>query len=278
MTIESVGFIGGGRVARILVGGWQRAGRLPKKIVVCDPDPEALERLERFAGSAVTVVAEPSPVSQQDLVVLAVHPPAFSAALETVRPGLRPDALVLSLAPKVTLSRMQEILGGFERLARMIPNAPSIVGAGYNPVAFAPGLGEAERRAILGLFAPLGECPQVAEEELEAYAVVSAMGPTYLWFQLAAMRDLGVDFGLSPEAATRATARMVVGSAAALFDGSLPEAEVMDLIPVRPLARHEAAVSDAYRSVLPALYEKLAAQAARGPSGPPRDRRPLAAR
>ena len=30
MTIESVGFIGGGRVARILVGGWQRAGRLPE--------------------------------------------------------------------------------------------------------------------------------------------------------------------------------------------------------------------------------------------------------
>jgi pyrroline-5-carboxylate reductase len=272
MRLESVGFIGGGRVTRILVGGWQRTGRLPAKILVCDPDPEALKRLEQSFGPAVTAVAEPSPVSQQDLVVLAVHPPALAAALETARPGLRPGAVVLSLAPKVTMARMGQALDGFTRLARMIPNAPSVVGAGYNPVAFGPGLGEEERRQVLDLFEPLGECPQVVEEELEAYAVVSAMGPTYLWFQLATLRDLGVDFGLSQEAATRATARMVLGSATALFDGGLAETEVMDLIPVRPLARHETAVTEAYRSVLPALYEKLAASTSKeGPRLRPLD-------
>ena len=89
MTIESVGFIGGGRVARILVGGWQRAGRLPAKILVCDPGPEALERLERSFGSVVTVAAEPAPASRQDLVVLAVHPPALPAALLFRAAGFR---------------------------------------------------------------------------------------------------------------------------------------------------------------------------------------------
>ena len=32
----------------------------------------------------------------------------------------------------------------------------------------------------------------------------------------------------------------------------------MDLVPVRPLASHEAEILGAYRSALPALYEKLA--------------------
>lgn len=189
MTLQSVGFIGGGRVARIIVGGWRRAGTSPDEVIVYDPDAKALDFLRLSVGSKIATTGDAARASSADLVVLAVHPPAFEAALEAVRPGLRPDAIVLSLAPKVIMSRMAEALGGFSRLARMIPNAPSIVGAGYNPVAFSEALGETERREILSLFESLGECPQVEEEALEAYAVVSAMGPTYLSFQLATLRE-----------------------------------------------------------------------------------------
>lgn len=228
-------------------------------MTVYDPDPEARERLEQAVGSGLVTTADPAAASKADLVVLAVHPPDFETALSAVEPWLRPEAVVLSLAPKVDMARMERALGGFSRLARMIPNAPSIIGSGYNPVAFGAGLPGEERREVLGLFQPLGECPQVAEEELEAFAVLSAMGPTYLWFQLTILRDLGVEFGVAPEVAARATAKMALGAAATLFDGGLAEAEVMDLVPIRPLAGHEATVKDVYRSVLPALYEKIAA-------------------
>lgn len=258
MSFQSIGFIGGGRVARILLGGWHRAEAMPAEVVVYDPDPKALEFLEMSVGASVRTTDGPEAAASADLVVLAVHPPVVAAALETVLPVLRTEALVLSLAPKVVLSKMAEALGGFPRLARMIPNAPSIVGAGYNPVAFSKALGEAERREVFRLFEPLGECPEVEEEALEAYAVVSAMGPTYLSFQLATLRDLAVEFGLSPGAAAEATARMVHGAAATLFESGLNEAEAMDLIPVRPLAAQESVITSSYRSVLSSLYEKLA--------------------
>lgn len=258
MTLQSVGFIGGGRVARILLGGWRRASAQPSEVVVYDPDTKALDFLRFSVGQEITTTGDATRAASADLVVLAVHPPAFEAALATLRPALRPDAIVLSLAPKVVMSRMAEALGGFSRLARMIPNAPSVVGAGYNPIAFSQALGDAEKRQILALFEPLGECPEVEEEALEAYAIVSAMGPTYLSFQLTLLRDLGVEFGLTPEAAAQATQRMATGAAVTLFDRELNEAEVMDLIPVRPLAAHEDGIAAAYRSALPALYEKLA--------------------
>ena len=267
MTLQSVGFIGGGRVARILLSGWRRASTLPSKVVVYDPDIKALDFLRLSVGPEIATTGDAARASAADLVILAVHPPTFEAALGTVRTGLRPDAHVLSLAPKVVLSRMAQALGGFSRLARMIPNAPSIVGAGYNPIAFSETLGELERREILSLFESLGECPQVEEKALEAYAIVSAMGPTYLSFQLATLRDLGIEFGLAPEAAAQATARMAAGAVATLFDDDLNEAEVMDLIPVRPLAKHEADIAGAYRTALPALYDKLAARPPAVPAG-----------
>ena len=79
------------------------------------------------------------------------------------------------LAPKFTVGKLTELLGGFARVARVIPNAPSVVNFGFNPVAFAPVLGANHKREISELLAPLGECPEVAEEKLEAYAVLTAM-------------------------------------------------------------------------------------------------------
>ena len=62
------------------------------------------------------------------------------------------------------------------------------------------------------LLSPLGECPEVAEEKLEGYAVLSAMGPTYLWFQLQALREVAAGFGLSEADIAPAMKRMVCGA------------------------------------------------------------------
>ena len=155
------------------------------------------------------------------------------------------------------MSRICGALGGFSRLARVIPNAPSIVGQGYNPVSFSEQLSAQERARVLALFAPLGACPQVAESTLEAYAIVAAMGPTYLWYQLYQLIDLGVEFGLTREAAAEAVAAMVLGTSSTMTKAGLQPEGVMDLIPVKPLAAIEPSTKEAYVNTLSALHKKL---------------------
>jgi len=46
MSTPSIGFIGGGRIARIFLEGWTRAQKLPARIVVADPSAEALAKLK----------------------------------------------------------------------------------------------------------------------------------------------------------------------------------------------------------------------------------------
>jgi pyrroline-5-carboxylate reductase len=170
--------------------------------------------------------------------------------------ALKPDAIVVSLAPKVTIARISGLLGGFDRIARVIPNAPSVVGSGFNPVSFGPGLGEPERDALLDLLAPLGASPVVEEATLEPYAITAAMGPTYLWFQLYELRDLARSFGLSEDAAATAVEQMTLG-ALDTMNATLTPAEVMDLVPVRPLAEFEPAVLEQYRTRLGAVMERI---------------------
>jgi hypothetical protein len=38
MNTRSIGFIGGGRIARIFLSGWTHAQKLPARIVVADPN------------------------------------------------------------------------------------------------------------------------------------------------------------------------------------------------------------------------------------------------
>jgi pyrroline-5-carboxylate reductase len=252
----AVGMVGGGRIARILLGGWVRAnGSLPG-LVISDSNPESLNRLKAEFPSIV-VTQDNREAARQPVVLFGLHPPAFAGVLTEIKESLAPDAVLISLAPVWTMSRICGALGGFNRLARVIPNAPSIVNRGYNPVSFADQLTPADRARVLGLLAPLGACPEVPEDTLEAYAIVVAMGPTYLWYQLYQLIDLGSEFGLTGESALEAVAAMVDGAAATLVGAGLTPDDVMDLIPVKPLASIEPTVRQAYSETLTALHKKL---------------------
>lgn len=252
--MASVAFIGGGRVARILIGGWQRAGALSQALVVCEPNDAAFRALEPHAPAARRVAADEA--ASADVVFLALHPPAIAALLPIVRGARSAAAVLVSLAPKVTIAALS---AGAEttRVARMIPNAPSIVGRGYNPVAFGPGLDDDTRAALAALFAPWGEAPEVDERDLEAYAILTGMGPTYFWFQWQTLRDIASDLALTQAAADAALRSMVVGALATLLDSGLPPAAVMDLIPAKPLGNLEPTVVAAYRDALPGLHARI---------------------
>jgi pyrroline-5-carboxylate reductase len=251
---DTIGFVGAGRVTRIMLEGLRRAGASPRRVLVHDPSAAAVATLQGLPGVEAATLDQ---AAGADLVFAALHPPALVEALPRIAPALRPQAVLCSLAPKVKLATMRERLGGFARLARQNPNAPSIVGAGFNPIAFDPALPDADRAALLALLAPLGQTPVVEEATLEAYAVISAMGPTYFWFQLQAVRELAREFGLDGPAADAAVRAMIGGAAATLLDGALAPAAVMDLVPVRPLAEDEPAIRAALETRLRAIHAKL---------------------
>jgi pyrroline-5-carboxylate reductase len=250
----TIGFIGGGRVTRILAGGWARTGALPGRMLVCDPNGEAFDALQALVPSAARAPLDV--VSTADVVFIALHPPAIAEAVAAIAPHLRPGTLVVSLAPKVPLAALAQ-LAGTPRVARMIPNAPSIIGRGYNPVSYGPGLDADARARLAELFRPWGQAPEVPEAQLEGYAILTGMGPTYFWYQWQALRELAGEFGLPAQDADAALMAMVDGSVATLLTGGLSAAATMDLVPVKPLAEMEPTMTHAYRALLSALHAKI---------------------
>ncbi|MBN8460850.1 MAG: hypothetical protein J0M04_23725 [Verrucomicrobia bacterium] len=124
-------------------------------------------------------------------------------------------------------------------------------------MAFAPQITPADEMALGALLEPLGEHPEVAESKLEGYALLTGMGPTYLWFQLQALREVAAGFGLDDAEIARGLDQMAGGAVATLLASGLAPAAVMDLIPVKPLAEMEPEVTGFYHTRLPALYQKI---------------------
>lgn len=253
--LNSIGFIGAGRVTHIMLGGWQKAGSVLPAIYVFDTSSEAIVALQ--AAFPQVHAASLEEAASQALVFIGLHPPVMNETLVKIAPHLRVDAVLVSLAPKLRLPALQAQLGGFARLARLNPNATSIIGQGFNPIAFSVGLPEEARTAILSMLKPLGPAPIVADELIETCAVISAMGPTYFWFQFDTLRELAEEFGISPEFAREALRTMLHGAIDTLFASELSPQRVMDLVPVRPLAAEEDAIRAMLRERVGGIHAKL---------------------
>jgi pyrroline-5-carboxylate reductase len=257
MKDRTAGFVGGGRVARIILGGLKKAGDMPEGIVVSDTNLDVLEKLRVDYPEIKIMHNNNAEAAVQDIVFLGLHPPILADALAEIKDSLKPEAILISLAPKFSIEKLTQMLGGFNRIVRMIPNAPSIIGQGFNPVAYAKTVNVSDRQDLQAYFGALGKCPEVEEDKLEAYAIITAMGPTYLWFQLEELNKLAVSFGMTRAEAENGISKMVAGTLNTLFESGMPAAEVMDLIPVKPMGEEENAIRQIYRSKLDPLYKKL---------------------
>jgi pyrroline-5-carboxylate reductase len=255
--VTSIGFIGGGRITRIILGGLERKEKWPGKVIVSDANVDVLKDLQKRFPKIEAAGGDPKKPAAADAVFLALHPPAIMGILGEIKSTLRRDAIVISLAPKVSIAKLSGGLDDFSRIVRMIPNAPAVVNNGYNPLAFSAAFSKEEKKKLRSWFKVLGDCPEVEEEKLEAYAILTAMGPTYFWFQLYELEELGMSFGMTPEEVKEGLVKMVQGTLKTMTDSDLSPSEVMDLIPVKPIGEEESNIRNMYRTKLQGLYSKL---------------------
>jgi len=252
---QSVGFIGGGRITKILLQAFSNKNVKFSKVVVTDTNNDVtikLKDLYPFIQVENTAVA-----ASQDIVFISLHPPVIMETLELLKKVVRSDATVISLAPKISITKISSKLEQVKNILRLIPNATSYINDGYNPVCFSSGFNMGQKDSILDLLKNLGHTFEVVEEKLESYAIVSAMLPTYFWFQWNYLEEIGVMTGLTKSESEEAVHQTLLAALNLMYDSELTPQEVIDLIPVKPIGEHESQISEIYKTKLIGLFEKI---------------------
>ena len=255
-TEKSIGFVGGGRITKIMLSGWQRAGVMPKNIIVNDLNDDVLQNLKKQFPEIHTEKNNTKAL-QQDLVFIALHPPVIKEVIENAKTILKPETILISLAPKITIKQLNELLGNTYQIARVIPNAPSIINKGYNPISLSSNFTEENKNTVLDLLKNLGKSPIVKEEKLEGYAISAAMGPTYFMFMFLKLKELNCSMKLNKTEVNESLKEMITGTTELLFTSEISDEEALDLIPVKPLAEHEKNISDIFEQKIMSIYQKI---------------------
>ena len=252
---KNIGFIGGGRITMIFLQAFRNKGFNPEKIVVFDISNEVLLALQqKFPTVEISSLGE---AASQDIVFIALHPPVIMDTLELIKGNILPASCVISLAPKVTMEKISAKLNGLRNVARMIPNATSYINKGYNPVCFSKEFSDKEE--ILEMMKLLGDNFITDEPKMEAYAIASAMLPTYFWFQWQEMHQIGMKMGLNEIEARETVEKTLTAAIETMYHSGLNYEEVIDLIPVKPIAAHEPQIKEILSITLSALFEKIKA-------------------
>jgi pyrroline-5-carboxylate reductase len=218
--------IGAGRMATALASGFVRASLLaPKSIVASDPSPEARDAFERSVSGAKVVSDNQQVVARADVVLLAVKPQKMSEALASIRDSVRMDALVLSIAAGITLERLAAGLPAGQRIIRIMPNTPCLIGRGASAFSLGPHATKEDGRLVAQLLAAVSATFEVPEKQLDIVTGLSGSGPAFVYTMIEALTAGGVAEGMSRELAAELAARTALGAAEMVLQtGQTPDA------------------------------------------------------
>lgn len=255
METKSFGFIGGGRITRIFLQAFANKKAGLGSVIVYDTNNEVLALLkEQFP--AIEITDSVAAAAQQTIVFIALHPPMIMETLDKISDQITNETVVISLAPKITIEKIASKLKAIS-IIRLIPNATSFINEGYNPVTFSPSFAESKKANILKMLKLLGNTFEVAEQKLEAYALLSAMLPTYFWFQWNELSKIGTKVGLTEEESKTSIQQTLIAAINLMFQSGLSPDQVMNLIPVKPIGEYQNQIAEIYQTKLMGLFEKI---------------------
>ncbi|MBK5935921.1 MAG: pyrroline-5-carboxylate reductase [Halorhodospira halophila] len=222
-----IAFIGGGNMARSLIGGLIADGYPATHIVASEPETERRERLAGELGIE-TCADNAAAAEAADAVILAVKPQVMRGVAEALGPIIaRRGAVAISIAAGIRLGDLQRWLGAGTAIVRTMPNTPSLVQSGATALYANEQASEAQRELAETLLRAVGQTRWLEnEQQMDAVTAISGSGPAYFFLVMEALEEAGVELGLDRETARLLTLETATGAARMALESDDPPAQL----------------------------------------------------
>jgi pyrroline-5-carboxylate reductase len=214
---SKVAVIGAGVMGEALIAALISFGVKPEFITISEKrDDRSTELIAKYSIKAAPLAAN---VASADALLLVVKPQDMGTVLEEIKASINRSAVVITFAAGKTIGFIAHGLGTGNPVVRVMPNTPTLVGAGMAAASMGPGVTQDQKSFVLGFLGATGKVIEVAEEFQDAVTATSGSGPAYFFAFVEAMVSGAKELGLSDEEATTLTVQTIVG-AAKLLDES----------------------------------------------------------
>jgi len=225
----TISLVGGGRMGRALIDGMTRAEvvhSIAVSIVEPDEKSQSWWKEHRPACKMANSLAES--IAGAEVVILAVKPDIVEKAAKEGGKGWS-GRLVMSVAAGISLEKLTHWLGS-DRVIRVMPNTPCLVGEGASAYCCAAGVSAADRSLAKSMLSAVGWAGEVAEKQMDAVTGLSGSGPAYVCLMIEALADGGVLAGLSRDLAITLATQTVLGTAKMVLETGQHPAVLKDAV------------------------------------------------
>jgi pyrroline-5-carboxylate reductase len=220
--VERIGFLGAGQMATALAKGFVAAGLLKAgDIVAFDPVAAAAQSFQAAISGAKLAANNVDVVSAAEIIFLAVKPQHMADVMQPIKGAAAQGKLFVSIAAGITLAKLAAGLST-ERVVRVMPNTPCLVGKGASAFARGAGATAADGERVKQLLSAVGLAFELDEKLLDAVTGLSGSGPAFVYVMIEALSDGGVRTGLPRTIATQLAAQTVLGAAQMVLGGEHP--------------------------------------------------------
>jgi len=214
-TDLQIAFIGGGNMARALIGGLLRQGVSARQLCVGEPQAAARAQLEREFGVRTTADNREA-IAAASVAVLAVKPQLTAQVLRALQGApMAQRPLLLSIVAGVRIADLARLCAPSTPIVRAMPNRPALLGAGITALYAAPAVTAAQRSQAEAIARAAGRVVWLrAESELDVVTALSGSGPAYFFLLAEQLAQAAVALGLDPQTASVLAAETLYGSGA----------------------------------------------------------------
>ncbi|WP_219062839.1 pyrroline-5-carboxylate reductase [Pseudomonas sp. UMAB-08] len=260
MSNTRIAFIGAGNMATSLIGGLRAQGVDAALIRASDPGAE--QRAKVAAEHGIELFADNAQaIEGADVVLIAVKPQMMKAVCEALRPSLKPNQLVVSIAAGITCASMNTWLGEHP-IVRCMPNTPALLRQGVSGLYATARVSSEQRQQAGQLLSAVGIVLWLDDEkQLDAVTAVSGSGPAYFFLLIEAMTAAGEKLGLPRETAAQLTLQTALGAALMATGSDVDAAELRRRV-TSPAGTTEAAIKSFQAGGFEALVETALTAAA----------------
>ena len=208
---SKVAVIGAGVMGEALISALISYGVKADLITITEKrDERATELVEKYGIKVASLTAN---VANADALLLVVKPQDMGTVLEEIKGSINTAAVVITFAAGKKISFISNGLGTNNPVVRVMPNTPTLVGAGMAAASMGVGVSAAQRSFVLGFLGATGKVIEVAEDLQDAVTATSGSGPAYFFAFVEAMVAGAKELGLSEVDATTLTVQTIVGAA-----------------------------------------------------------------
>ena len=263
-SLPIVAFIGGGNMARSLIGGLLQAGASPARVRVAEPVAALRDALAGDFGVQVFPDAAAA-ATGADVWVLAVKPQVMRDVCQSLAVDFPERSVAVSIAAGITTIQLDTWLGGGRAVVRAMPNTPALISSGVTGLFAFPGVSEAERLGAERILNAVGSTVWVSDESLiDAVTAVSGSGPAYVFLFIEALQQAAMELGFTPRQARQLSIETTLGAARLAAQSEEPASVLRERVTSKGGTTAAALATMGERGVLEGIVAGIKAADARG--------------